>query len=149
MQTMVVREQPSGKLLMGIFLVDTYCLGIKSASYHVNLEEEKVTEMLEIMGENEESPLISCDYVLLHNLIYGALAYAEEIGFFPDPDFGVARYMLEEDTDEIELMDLEFGKDGQPFFVAGPYDNVNRILVTLERKVGKGNFSYLLNIGGI
>lgn len=147
MQTMVVREQPSGKLLMGVFLLDTYCLGIKSASYKVNQEEEEITEMLEMMGGNEEAPLDSCAYVLLHNLIYGALAYAEELGFFPDPDFGVARYLLEEDTDEIELIDLEFGKDGKPFFISGPYDNVPRILATLERKVGKGNFEFIAHTG--
>jgi hypothetical protein len=59
----------------------------------------------------------------------------------------VDRYVLEEDTDEIELIELTFGKDGKRLFIAGPYDNANRTIATLERKLGAGNFDYFLNPG--
>jgi hypothetical protein len=42
------------------------------------------------------------------------LEFAEEYGFKPHEDFSkVAQYILEEDTESIELMDIECGKDGK------------------------------------
>ncbi len=35
-----------------------------------------------------------------------------------------------------------FGKNGKPFFVAGPHDNVARILKQLEKTAGPGNYDY-------
>ncbi|WP_237720512.1 hypothetical protein [Rhodococcus opacus] len=35
---------------------------------------------------------------------------------------------------------IEFGKDGQPFYLNGPYDNSAAVIRTLERSVGAGNF---------
>ena len=43
--------------------------------------------------------------------------------------------------------ELEFGKDGKPFFIAGPNDNTARcrsILASLERSCGPKGFHYLL-----
>ena len=39
------------------------------------------------------------------------------------------------------------GKDDKPFFVAGPYDNVPRIMAQLEKAVGPGGFNYLVPLG--
>jgi hypothetical protein len=39
------------------------------------------------------------------------------------------------------------GKEGKPFFVAGPHDNADRIIRILERKVGHGNYNYFVPIG--
>jgi hypothetical protein len=39
------------------------------------------------------------------------------------------------------------GKDGKPFFFAGPYDDVERIRRTLDRKVGPGNYYHLVPLG--
>ena len=54
---------------------------------------------------------------------------------------------LEEDTDEIELIDIECGLHGKPAYFQGPNDNkvtVNRILQQLERTAGKGNYNFSL-----
>jgi hypothetical protein len=37
---------------------------------------------------------------------------------------------------------IEFGRDGQPFYLNGPYDNPTAVLRTLERSVGAGNFHF-------
>jgi hypothetical protein len=42
---------------------------------------------------------------------------------------------------------VKFGRDGQPFFVPGPNDNVQLILSKLKRTVGEGNYGFLLNMG--
>ena len=44
---------------------------------------------------------------------------------------------------DIEFIDVEFGKDGKPVYAAGPNDNVAKIIKTLEKNVGDGNFEYI------
>lgn len=48
-----------------------------------------------------------------------------------------------------ELPGVEFGKNGRPRFVAGPYDDVESILKQLEVKVGPGNFDYIVPAGSL
>jgi len=40
------------------------------------------------------------------------------------------------------------GKDGKPFFIAGPYDNVDRIMAKLTRKLGPDGFHFLFPVSG-
>jgi hypothetical protein len=79
--------------------------------------------------------------VLAHNVIYGATAYAEDLGFRPDKDFAVTQYILAEDDESVELIEIEFGRDGKPCFVAGPRDNVPLVTGKLRAAVGEGNFT--------
>jgi hypothetical protein len=39
---------------------------------------------------------------------------------------------------------IRFGRDGKPFFVQGPHDDADAVLQTLERSVGRGNFTFLV-----
>jgi len=41
---------------------------------------------------------------------------------------------------------VRFGRGGTPYFVQGVRDNAMRILATLERSVGEGNFHYLVAV---
>lgn len=138
----IIRQQPSGKLLLGLFLVDIFCLGVKNALWKLNLDDYELEDFMMGFRETEE-----CEYVFAHNLIYGAIAYAEDLGFQPHKDFGIAQYVLEEDTDEIELIEMEFGKDGMPFFISGLYDDVHRIKKTLDRTVGPDNWHFIVGSG--
>jgi len=66
-----------------------------------------------------------------------------QFGFSPRKDFKLSQYVLE-DKNSVELCDnIEFGKDGQPYYVAGPNDNVEYIMRQLESKAGEENFKYL------
>jgi hypothetical protein len=138
------RKEPSGKITLAIFLVDTFCLGIKNASYKCHLYQEEYEELKEQAfggyGYRKE------DLVFVHNLIYGALDFAEDIGFKPHSDFAVAEYVLDPERVDEGINEIEFGKDGKPFFIAGPYDNISRIIKTLERNVGTGNFDVVSHL---
>jgi len=39
---------------------------------------------------------------------------------------------------------IRFRCDGKPCFVQGPHDNADAVLQTLERSVGRGNFTFLV-----
>ncbi len=47
------------------------------------------------------------------------------------------------DVETLEFVDVEFGKNGKPFYLQGPYDNVSKIFAALNKSVGKGNYGYL------
>lgn len=89
------------------------------------------------------------DYGLVHNIIYAAWEYAEDLGFKPHKDFTqITQYFLEEDNDTIELIDIECGQDGKPMFVQGPYDSnarAKQIVAQLEKSVGKDGYHYMLS----
>lgn len=118
-----------------------YCLGPKDVLYEFNLDPEEYDAWKgKLVGG------VVCDYVLAHNIIYGAVAYAEDLGFKPHKDFEIAQYILEEDSEDIELVEIKFGMDGMPCYVPGPYDSdykVQTIINTLDRTAGRGNYTFL------
>lgn len=139
-QVLVIRKQPSGLYLYGFYLLDMWCLGIKNTVYNINHSEEEMEDFIATVNSSSEYPLETCEYVFAHNLIYGAWEYAEELGFSPHTDFYIGNCILEIDSDDIELIEFEFGKEGKPFFVSGPYDDSARIHKILEKSVGTGNY---------
>lgn len=133
----VTRVRPNGELVMGFFLVDTYCLGVKDAFYRINYAEDQVDEMVERLGLEETG------YNEAHNLIYGALSFAENAGIAPAKDFRVTSYILEEDTEDVPLIEYEFGKDGKYCLIVGPSRKELIYLNTLKETLGD-RFTYIL-----
>lgn len=37
---------------------------------------------------------------------------------------------------------IRFGRHGKPYFQQGPYDNPTRVMRTLDRSVGPGNYHF-------
>ncbi len=140
--TAVIRRLPNAKFAIGVYLIDRFCLGLKSTSFRIDFSTSQLEDLIETI-EGGAGFLEECTYVTVHNWVYGGIAYAEDLGFKPDPDFGLSKYLLEDDTEDIELIEFEFGKDGKPFFFQGPYDDGKKIMQTLQKNVGSGNFDYL------
>jgi hypothetical protein len=141
----VARQHTNGNLTLGIYLVDLKCLGIKDAFYRFNISESDYREILGKMEENME--LESVSYTLAHNIVFAGIEFAEEYGLKPHKDFGVAKYILEEDSDDIELIEIECGQNGKPLYVQGPLDNdvrARQIIAHLEKHAGPGNYQYIL-----
>lgn len=139
----IVRQMPSGKLLIGSYVVDIYCLGVKDTLFFFGIEPDNIYE--EVLnraygGDNFEE----IDANLAQNIVWGALEYAEDLGFTPHRDFEVTEYLLDP-ADKIEYVEVEFGKDGKPFYFSGPYDDTDKILNKLVNKLGVGGFNFILN----
>lgn len=147
-QLVVTRAKPSGKFLVGIYLVDVWCLGVKSTFYRQNLNEYELAELLDHIGSSEGMPMVQVEYTWAHSLIFGSLDYADSLGIAPEKDFSLTRYILEPEETIEEEFDFVFGKDGKPFLVVGPYDNGPKLLNTLRRTVGEDNFHFLMPIDG-
>ena len=137
------RQQPDGNIVFGVYLVDVFCLGLKNTYCNANFTLSRYEQDVKASISRNE-PLIDYPVPLTHHIIYGVIDYAFKLGFKPQKDFKLTRYILEKRTEIGESIPIEFGKDGKPFFIAGPDDNINLIVRKLERAVGEGNFHFLL-----
>ena len=128
----VSRRHNEGKISYAVYLVDIWCCGVKDSFFRLRYEwEEFENKFIGIYND-----LKLCSYEEAHNWIYGAVAFAEEGGIEPDKSFALTQYMLEEDTDDIPLIEYEFGKDGQHFLVCHTVQEANRYLPTLKAHLG-------------
>lgn len=135
----VTRKHTGGRISFAMYLVDTFCLGVKDSLFRLRLEEEELEEMLDRAHDLRE-----CSYDEAHNWVYGAISWAEEAGIEPDKSFAVTKYMLEEDTDDIPLIEYEFGHNGKHFLMANSNLEASRYLPLLKKKLGEGNFTFTI-----
>lgn len=142
------RQQPDGNIIFGCYLVDIFCLGLKNTFFNVNFSMSNYEGNLKVKIYQEQTH-VGCPVDLAHQIIYGAIDYASELGFRPQKDFKLSKYILEEREKFGEITEVEFGKNGKPFYIASPDDDVNQIIRKLEKKLGPNNFKYLFPIDEI
>ena len=143
----VVREAPYERVVLGVYLVDCQLLGVKNALYRTGVPASEVDQAYLATLIPEGRP-VQISPALAHEIIYGAIEYAARFGFQPHRDFGAAQLILDPPDAHPRTGKVEFGRDGKPFYVAGPYDDVSAILDKLARTAGEGNFHYFLPIEG-
>ena len=139
-QIVVSRQKANGKLVVGFYLVDYFCLGLKDTFYKEFDDED---ELSDVFFENVpfEAERIEIDEVYAQNFIYGAIEFAEDHGFEPAKDFRVTEYLLDE-VDDIEYMEIEFGDNGKVHYLSGPEDDIAKNLKILRENVGIDNFEF-------
>lgn len=146
----ISRKHNNNNISICHYLVDLYCLGIKDTHYQFNIFENEFLDFIR-MKSPEEDYLIEIDYPTAHNIIYAALEYAEDLGFDAHKDFeSLTEAFLEEDNDDIELIDIECGRNGRPCFISSDNDSealVNRVMKQLEKAVGKDQFDFIDGTG--
>jgi len=131
------------RFLVATYLVDYWCLGVKECIPPRRMNGIKYKQFVENAYRGFFGDYCNITLEQAQSVILGAVDYAESLGLKPHPDFGEARSHLGEvDT----LIPLEFGRDGKPFYMAGPYDDAQKILNTLTRTVGKDNFHFVMDL---
>ena len=93
--------------------------------------------------------MTTCDVDMAAKIIGETIDYAQDIGFKPHKDIKQAFLVLGE-THPEKYANLEVpvgGPEGKPFFVSGPNDDADRIIRILDRKLGEGNYDYMVAIG--
>lgn len=140
-EVLVAREQPDGNICFATYLIDKFCLGLKNTFARTNFSLARYRE--ESHQLFRELHPVACPPELAHQWIYASIEYAAQFGFMPQKDFAQSQYLLAPRGELPEPYKLEFGRDGKPFFIAGPYDNARQILKQLEQTAGPGNFDYV------
>jgi hypothetical protein len=140
----VARKAGFNRLQVVTVLVDLWCLGVKDAGLPQIMDPSTYKDFLEFGYQafpdgTEEIPLQWAQAIVL-----GSVEYAARLGFQPHKDFEQIRPLLGEWDGQPEL---NFGRNGKPFYVNGPYDETLKILKTLREKIGEGNFDYEISSG--
>ncbi|HVC35026.1 MAG TPA: hypothetical protein VNL16_16055 [Chloroflexota bacterium] len=144
-QAVVARRSPTGQLAAAVFLIDLGCLGVKNALVRPFASRAEYDALLETLGE--EMPLEKADLDLVAKVIDEGITYAKQLGFRPHRDYYEAAAFLAGAEPEACHVKIPLGREGKPFFFAGPYDNVKRIMAQLTRRLGPNGFHYVVPVG--
>lgn len=140
----VVREDRRNRVSACVYLVDTFCLGVKNTVGPRAMDRGALHTFTTQYFDRHEAPPVEVPLELVQHLVLGAVDYARALGFSPHRDFSTTADHLGAWTGPSAI---RFGRDGMPFYVQGPYDNPTGIMRTLERTAGSGNFHYLVQAG--
>lgn len=113
----LARGRPGGSAATAVFLVDTFCLGIKDVLFH-DLDASRLAELREAMSA--ATPVAPVAPELARKLLRDAAGWAAGVGFKPHRDFVAVEQIfggVDADVCEAEFV---FGLDGAPFYVPGP-----------------------------
>ncbi|UBF25218.1 DNA-binding response regulator [Kovacikia minuta CCNUW1] len=142
MAQIFVTRVERNQYLVGSYLVDYWCLGVKDCFGPRKLDRTKYESMVRLAYENFDQDYQEITLEQAQSLIFGAADYAASLGFQPHRDFEQARTHLGRPPEK--LLDLKFGRRGRPYYISGPYDQPNRIIATLREHVGEGNFDVVI-----
>ena len=141
----VARKHTNGNITMAFYLVDLMCLGVKDTFFRFNLTPVEYDEMVE--RYTARIPFDKISYELAHNIVYAGYEYALDYGIEAHNEFTKATmYMLEEDSDEIEIIEIECGQNGKPHLMVDNSQIVkaNKVIEILQKTAGEGNFNYTI-----
>jgi hypothetical protein len=137
---LVARDRSASASVCGL-LVDVWCLGVKDTLGPKSVDRRKLPEFRDTYYRTYEQPPLAAPLELARHVVFGAIAYARELGFEPHPDFaGCAGHL---GAPWEGRSDITFGRNGRPTFMQGPNDEASRVMRTLRRSVGRGNFDFL------
>lgn len=141
----VARFRSSGEVEVGVFLLDTFCLGVKDAFYTCVGSVEYDSSVLErIIPAANRKPL---DPPSARKLVEGAAAYAQSLGLAPHPDYKQGCRVFGGIKSSDSTATFTFGRNGKPFYVQGPHDSFTkclRIMTLLRARCGTDGFDFLV-----
>ena len=143
-QVILSRELPNGSIAFASFLVDSKCLGVKDVFGRVEGRFSYQEFLANVRSQFDMLPVTPAD---VRKLVEDAIAFARRAGLAPHPDYAKVHPILGDIDPAGGTLAIEFGKDGKPFFIAGPYDTPARcraILNTLERHCGPGGYNFVI-----
>jgi len=139
----ITRRGPEGEIAVGNFLIDIYCLGAKdcfgrimnSIEYRNYIEKLRERECIAVSPEDARKQIES------------AVEYARGLGIAPHPDYRIASHIFGNIDASASTRQFQYGKDGKPFYVQGPYESearVDQILKQLTKSCGPDGFHFML-----
>lgn len=137
---MVFKEAFSNVMVLASFIIDLYCLGVKNTF----IKPGTMEQYEHLINNPGNSPFSQED---AKKLIEEAVAYAEELGFKPHHDFKKTFKIFDNVDSSKSIAKFTFGKDGKPFFIAGPRDSPKKcseIIKILRDKFGQDGHHFMM-----
>ena len=122
----VVRQLPNLRYIVGGYIIDYFCLGLKNAFCRMNVPYTSIQQM------KSQTPvkMIDFPYQDARSLILGSIQYAANLGFHPHKDWHLSKHMVE--SSKPYEQQYECGRDGKPFYIQGPDDDAQAIMNKLK-----------------
>lgn len=140
-QLHVGRKAASGAATV-VFLVDTYCMGVKDCFGKVTTSDEYRRHVEKF----RENGVRAIDPSSARKLVEDAVAYAGAIGLSPHRDYHKLRPIFNGVDPAAARETFEMGRDGKPYFISGPSQtsaDCRRIIATLNANCGPDGFHYV------
>jgi hypothetical protein len=131
----IARQEPEGGLVMAVFLVDAYCLGVKNAFWRPGSAGD-LDELIRRVEQSQKT--VPIEPACLVKIVKGAVEYARSFGFSPHPDYHHAAMLLEGIDPSTCAREFTFGKDGKPFYIQGPNESFAQAEAIMRRIVEAG-----------
>lgn len=140
----VARKAGFNRLEFCTFLVDIWCLGVKDTAPTRIMDPSTYKDFVDFAYQAFPDGTQEIPLQLAQAIVFGGVEYAARLGFQPHRDFEQGRALLGEWNGQPVL---NFGRDGKPYYMSGPYDDPLKVLRTLRETVGEGNFDYVIGSG--
>jgi len=137
-QVVIARITAGGAIVGVTFLCDHYCLGVKDCLPFLQSERE-YKKMIDKLAGPDPLKVVEPGYAKKYLL--DLVAWAKAIGFEPHSDYKFCREILAGIVPDSNAT-FEFGYQGVPMYMNGPYDTPERMkailatLQTYEEKTG-------------
>lgn len=125
---MVVRPEQRSRSRVCVYLVDTFCLGVKNVIGPETVSNTRLTKLRNNVFAGYDALAVSAPLELAQHVVFGAVEFARGLGLEPHPDFAAAAGHLGEWSGDCPI---QFGYNGSPYYIEGPYDDVGAIASAL------------------
>lgn len=145
---LISRELFDNQVAYAFFLLDVYCLGVKDATFNVVPRGRYDGDLFE--PTRSSFTLRKLEPACARKLVEGGVAYAKALGIPPHQDYFEARQIFGDVDSSLCERTFEYGREGKPFFVAGPHDGPARclrILQALREHCGEGGYHFIAPVG--
>lgn len=132
----IARRALGGRRMVGAFLVDVFCMGVKDAFWREVSEREYETLLSKLTATGGPRRAITPERFA--KLVYCAVDYAQSLGISPHADFHTARCLMDGIDPSLCPDEFEFGQDGKPLYIAGPHDSPSVARMLAERVNASG-----------
>ncbi len=145
---LVSRISPQGEVAVCSFIVDVYCLGVKKALFKtMPIPEYENVFKPGIVESHGGYAFTKIKPACAKKLLDGATQYAKDLGFNSHADYHALKTIFGEEKLGFCWSRYRYGKDKMPSYIRGPNESTadaNKIVATLEKSCGLGNFHFHL-----
>lgn len=140
---LIARRHRYDKVSVCGYLVDVYCLGVKDALGPRIMDQRDLVAFRGHYFGMFPGGSVCAPLECAQQLVSGGVEYARRLGFEPHADFATAAGHLGSTDGRC---DIEFGLNGTPFYVQGPYDDARYVINRLDRTVGRDGYHFIRTV---